>query len=100
MFKNLIFVSLLMHTSQILAGMLNQHPVGAPMERPADSSAVVSIFMMALEEATGKNFTQVVKYALSHHLCMYDTHESPRDDKAVILPGESSWGSDYGYDAP
>ena len=81
--------------------MIAQYPVTAPMERPAYSNIAFTIFAMALEEATGKNYTQLVADILSKPLGLENTLPSPGDDKkAVIPPGESSWGSDYGYNVP
>lgn len=87
--------------AEIIDGMLNQHPITAPMERPAYSNIAFTIFVMALEEATGKNYTQMIDDFVVKPLDMQNTLPSPGDDdKAVIPPGESSWGSDYGLNAP
>ncbi|KAK2589440.1 Actin-related protein 6 [Conoideocrella luteorostrata] len=86
---------------QVLDDMVNQYPVTAPMERPAYSNIAFTIFVMALERVTGKNYTQMVDEVLSKPLGMESTFPSPGDDKkAVIPPGESSWGADYGDNAP
>ncbi|KAM3459927.1 hypothetical protein NHJ6243_006463 [Beauveria neobassiana] len=71
------------------------------MERPAYSNAAFNVLAMALEAATGKNYTQMVKEMLSTNLGMKDTLSSPGcDNKAVIPSVESNWGTDFGYSAP
>ena len=81
--------------------MIKSYPVVAPGERPAYSNAAFTIFIMAVEEATGKTYAQLVEDALAKSLHMKSTRPSPGDDaKAVIPPGESSWGTDYGLNAP
>lgn len=71
------------------------------MERPAYSNIAFVVFTMALQEATGKNYTELVADIVSKPLDLRSTLPSPGDDdKAVIPPGESSWGADYGYNAP
>ncbi|KID78277.1 uncharacterized protein G6M90_00g040840 [Metarhizium brunneum] len=87
--------------NEILEGMISQYPVTAPMERPAYSNIAFVVFAMALQEATGKNYTELVADIVSKPLDLRSTLPSPGDDgKAVIPPGESSWGADYGYNAP
>ncbi|KAK5995364.1 Beta-lactamase-like protein [Cladobotryum mycophilum] len=87
--------------NDFLDGMLDSYPVTAPMERPAYSNVAFTIFIMALEEATGKNYSQMVDEFVVKPLDLKNTLPSPGDDKkAVIPPGESSWGADYGYNAP
>lgn len=81
--------------------MLQATPVTTPNERPAYSSVAFDILILALEEATGKNYTMMVDEIISKPLGMENTYPSPGDDKkAVIPPGDSSWGADYGYEAP
>ena len=60
-----------------------------------------TLIALALKEATGKNYTQLLDELISQPLGLKSTRESPGDDdKAVIPPGESTWGSDYGINAP
>ena len=80
--------------------MRKSYPVIAPMERPSYSNIAFVLLILALENATGRNFTQMVHDAYTP-FGMVDTFPSPgNDSKAVIPPGESSWGSDYGFNAP
>ncbi|KAJ4322692.1 hypothetical protein N0V84_004717 [Fusarium piperis] len=84
-----------------LTGMTTSYPQTAPNERPAYSNMAYVILGMALEEYTGKNFTQLVKDIVSDPLGLKSTYPSPRDaEKAVIPPGESSWGADYKENTP
>ncbi|KAF9765487.1 hypothetical protein IL306_002220 [Fusarium sp. DS 682] len=82
--------------SEILSGMKESYPQTTPNERPAYSNMAFVILGMALEEHTGKNFSELIEHFVSGPLGMSSTFPSPgNDDKAVIPPGESSWGSDY-----
>ncbi|KAL6352232.1 hypothetical protein LRP88_14437 [Fusarium phalaenopsidis] len=84
-----------------LTGMTTSYPQTTPNERPAYSNMAFVILGMALEEYTGKNFTQLVKDIVSNPLDLKHTYPSPGDsEKAVIPPGESSWGADYKENTP
>ncbi|KAI9896740.1 hypothetical protein N3K66_008912 [Trichothecium roseum] len=87
-----------------LTGMRDAHPVAAPNERPAYSNAAFAVIFMALEQATGRGYAELLREVLAGPLGMNNTvpsSSSPGDDgTAVIPPGESSWGSDYSYNAP
>lgn len=81
--------------------MITSDPVTNPMERPAYSNVAFTMFMMAIEHVTGRKYTQLVDQVVSTPLGLFNTFPSPGDDeKAVIPPGENSWGSDYQYNAP
>ncbi|UPK97081.1 hypothetical protein LCI18_008016 [Fusarium solani-melongenae] len=84
-----------------LTGMTTSYPQTAPNERPAYSNMAFVILGMALEEYTGKNFTQLVKEIVSDPMDLKSTYPSPGDsEKAVIPPGENSWGADYKENTP
>lgn len=71
------------------------------MERPAYSNAAYSLFILAIQAATGRNYTELVRDLVSKPLGLKSTFPSPDDgSKAVIPPVENSWGSDYGVNAP
>ncbi|KAM0418337.1 hypothetical protein ACHAPD_004696 [Fusarium lateritium] len=56
---------------------------------------------MALEEYTGKAFERLLQEIVTDPLNMNSTFASPgNDSKAVIPPGDSNWGSDYGVNTP
>lgn len=81
--------------------MIGAHPITAPMERPAYSNAAFNVLAMALEAATGKNYTQMVTEMFSTNLGMKDTLPSPGCDYKGVIPSvESNWGTDFGYSAP
>ncbi len=57
--------------------------------------------MLALREATGKNYTQLVKEVVSGPLCMHNTFPSPGNDERAVIPfGDSNWGTDFTYSTP
>ncbi|KAM5383845.1 hypothetical protein ACJZ2D_001834 [Fusarium nematophilum] len=86
---------------EYLDGMIKSYPQAAPMERPAYSNMAYVILGMALEEFTGKNFTQLVEEMVSEPLGLKNTFPSPGDDdKALVPPGDSSWGADYKENTP
>lgn len=81
--------------------MTTSYPQTAPNERPAYSNMAYVILGMALEEYTGKTFTRLVKDIVSDPLDLKSTYPLPGDsEKAVIPPGESSWGADYKENTP
>lgn len=81
--------------------MRTQHPVTAPNDRPAYSNIAFTIIFLAIEASTGKNYTQLVDELFAQPLGLSNTMPSPgNNDRAVIPPGESSWGGNYGLSAP
>jgi CubicO group peptidase (beta-lactamase class C family) len=80
---------------EIIDGMKTFYPQTAPNERPAYSNMAFVLLGMALEEYTGKNFTQLLK-EVTDSLGMNNTFPSPGDDSNAVIPPDSSWGSDYG----
>ncbi|KAF5645138.1 beta-lactamase 3 [Fusarium sp. NRRL 52700] len=86
---------------EILPGMKESYPQATPNERPAYSNMAFVLLSMALEEYTGKTYAQLLQETVSSPLGMKYTHPSPGlDDRAVIPPGDSSWGSDYKLNTP
>ena len=72
-----------------------------PAKTPVYSSMGFNIFALALEKATGKNYSQHLEENVIAPLGLKNTGASPGvDDVAVIPPGESTWGSDYDINAP
>ncbi|KAM3459908.1 hypothetical protein NHJ6243_006444 [Beauveria neobassiana] len=96
-----LIASIRVPANDFISHMIGACPITVPMERPAYSNAAFNVLAMALEAATGKNYTQMVKEMLSTNLGMKDTLSSPGcDNKAVIPSVESNWGTDFGYSAP
>lgn len=80
---------------------MSAHPNAAPMEQPVYSNIAFTLFIHACEAASGKNYTILIEDLIAEPLGMTNTRPSPGDDnRAVIPPVESSWGSDYGANAP
>ena len=65
------------------------------------SNVAFSLFTLAVEAATGKNYTQALNEYLVRPFGLKNTMESPGDSaKAVIPPIENTWGSNYSFHAP
>ena len=83
--------------------MRNSYPVAPAESRPVYSNVAFRIISYALEEATGgKNYSTLLQELVTGPLGMSNTLVSPpeNNDTAVIPPGESTWGSDYGDNVP
>ncbi|KAM0229467.1 hypothetical protein ACHAPO_010011 [Fusarium lateritium] len=81
--------------------MKRSYPQTTPNERPAYSNMAFVLIGMVLEGFTGKTFERLLQEIVTAPLNMNNTLASPgNDDNAVIPPGESSWGSDYGINTP
>ncbi|KAI1427779.1 beta-lactamase/transpeptidase-like protein [Xylaria sp. FL1777] len=86
---------------QFLKGMVESYPVAQPAERPVYSNIAFTLLMYAVEEWTGKNYSELLETYVSEPLDLTNTVVSPGDaEKAVIPPVDNSWGSDYGDNAP
>ena len=76
-------------------------PVTKPADRPFYSTISFYIFVRAIEEATGKNYTQLLEELVVQRLGMTSTVESPgTDSKAVIPPVPNMWGASYEHYTP
>ena len=72
-----------------------------PAKTPVYSSLSFNTFVLALERATGKNYTDLLDEHVAAPLGLKTTRPSPGDDDVAVIPaGESTWGSDYGMNAP
>lgn len=81
--------------------MKESYPQTTPNERPAYSNIAFVILGMALEKYTDNTYAQLLEEMVSGPLNMKNTFPSPgNDDRAVIPPGDSSWGSDYKLNTP
>ncbi|PGG95176.1 hypothetical protein GX51_08316 [Blastomyces parvus] len=86
---------------QLLAGMLDIAPITVPFTRPVYSQLSYSLFILAVGEATGKTYDQLLDEMIIQPMGMNNTGASPGTDaKAVIPPGLHSWGADFGLNAP
>ncbi|KAK4153517.1 beta-lactamase/transpeptidase-like protein [Chaetomidium leptoderma] len=87
--------------AQNLEGMLTSRPIARPQSRPVYSNIAYTILAYAIEAATGKDYATALHDLVTAPLHMPSTAPSPgNDDRAVIPPVDSSWGSDYGANAP
>lgn len=78
--------------------MMTIPPVSKPEDRPEYSTISFFIFIKAIQEATGKNYTQLLQSLVTEPLEMSSTLESPgNDSRAVIPPIENGWGIFYDY---
>lgn len=76
--------------------MLDSYPIAPPASRPVYSNIAYVLFIYAVQEATGKNYTSLLKDFLTEPLGLTNTVESPGDDaKAVIPPVDNTWGANY-----
>ncbi|KAJ4150917.1 hypothetical protein LMH87_011644 [Akanthomyces muscarius] len=86
---------------QLEIGLRDSYPVAAPGSRPAYSNAAFALIGLAVQAHTGLNYTQQVHDLVSSPLNLTSTRPSPGDARrAVIPPGDSGWGADYGLNAP
>lgn len=92
---------MILTNSELELGLRDSYPVIPPGSRPAYSNAAFAIIALAVEAHTGMNYTQQVEELVSKPLGLTATRPSPGDrTKAVIPPGDSGWGLDYGINAP
>ncbi|KAF3287074.1 hypothetical protein TWF132_008758 [Orbilia oligospora] len=86
---------------QLLEGVTKIHPVTAVGERAVYSSLAFTLISLALQNATGKNYTTLLDELVVKPLKLKNTGASPgQTEKAVIPPVDNGWGADYGLTAP
>ncbi|PLB41510.1 serine hydrolase domain-containing protein [Aspergillus candidus] len=86
---------------EILRGLLSTLPVNPVNSRPTYSQLSFLLFTFCLEQATGKNYSTLLHETILQPLNLANTGVSPGNtQQAVIPPGPSSWGSDFGFNAP
>ncbi|KAF3223136.1 hypothetical protein TWF192_004405 [Orbilia oligospora] len=86
---------------QLLDGVTKIHPVTAVGERAVYSSLAFTLISLALQNATGKNYTTLLDELVVKPLMLKNTGASPgQTGKAVIPPVDNGWGADYGFTAP
>lgn len=91
----------MLRRTEFLDGMHSSYPTAALNQRPAYSSVSFTIMFMAIENVTGKNYTELLGEHFSEPLGLKNTMPSPGDEKkAVIPPGENTWGADYSFNVP
>ena len=81
--------------------MLEAYPITAPSQQPIYSNLAFTLFVKALQADSGLTYKDMLEEHVVKPLGLKNTGESPGDDdKAVIPPGESTWGSSYDIQAP
>jgi CubicO group peptidase (beta-lactamase class C family) len=86
---------------QLLDGLLESKPVAAANLRPAYSSMSFTRISYALQNVTGKNYSQLLREETTEPLGLASTFPSPGEDaRAVVPPVENYWGAEYGDNAP
>lgn len=85
----------------LLEGLASAIPIDAVGNRPAYSNLGFILLALAVEKATGQDFTAQIKNWVTDPLGLNSTAPSPGDSAvAVIPPVDNTWGSDYGINAP
>ncbi|KAE8152462.1 beta-lactamase/transpeptidase-like protein [Aspergillus avenaceus] len=78
---------------EILNGLLTMDPVVPVNSKPVYSQLSFLIFSLCLEQATGKNYTQLLHETIIQPLNLTNTGTPPGDSSlGIIPPGTSSWG--------
>ncbi|KAF3279071.1 hypothetical protein TWF970_004180 [Orbilia oligospora] len=86
---------------QFLEGVTKIHPVTAVGERAVYSTLSFTLISLALQNATGKNYTTLLDELVVKPLKLKNTGASPgQTERAVIPPVDNGWGADYGFSAP
>ncbi|KAH6692193.1 hypothetical protein F5X68DRAFT_258917 [Plectosphaerella plurivora] len=85
----------------LLDGLPSALPINAVNEKPAYSNLAFTLLALAVEEATGKNFSSQINDLIADPLGLKATAPSPGSSAAAVIPPvENSWGSDYGLNSP
>ncbi|EGX43887.1 hypothetical protein AOL_s00210g334 [Orbilia oligospora ATCC 24927] len=86
---------------QLLEGVTKIHPVTAVGERAVYSTLSFTLISLALQNATGENYTTLLDELVVKPLKLKNTGASPgQTERAVIPPVDNGWGADYGFTAP
>ncbi|KAK2757284.1 hypothetical protein FQN54_004798 [Arachnomyces sp. PD_36] len=86
---------------QLIKGLRDLHPVAPVNSRPVYSQLTFTIFTYIMEKELGLNYSELLDKFIINPLGMSNSGPSPGvDEVAVIPPGETGWGSDYGINAP
>jgi CubicO group peptidase (beta-lactamase class C family) len=87
--------------TEILDGLLSMQAVVPVNSKPVYSQLSFLLFTLCLEQATGKNYTQLLHETILQPLNLTNTGVPPgNSSNAIIPPGESLWGADTGLNAP
>ncbi|KAL4967988.1 serine hydrolase domain-containing protein [Aspergillus stella-maris] len=86
---------------QLIQNFLSKKQVVPVNSRPVYSQLSFTLFTLCLEAYSGKNYSQILEETIYRPLNLVNSGVSPGNtERAVIPPGVSQWGSDYGFNAP
>lgn len=90
------------NSTQLLEGLKRSHLVLSPNDRPSYSSISFTVLSYALQAATGRNYTRLLRDEVLVPLNLTHTGELPGNDSNAVIPAvqPNSWGVDYGDNAP
>lgn len=88
--------------SDLLRAVKQQKPIFAPNQKSTYSNDAFELLGLALENATGRDYSEYITDAILKPLEMASTtFESPSDDHAVLTPGQSAiWDVEEGVQRP
>jgi CubicO group peptidase (beta-lactamase class C family) len=81
-----IAVAPLINASEITQGMVESYPVGEPEERPVYSNIAFTLLAYAMQERTGKNYSELLSDMATGLLGMSSTMVSPGEDSMAVIP--------------
>lgn len=87
----------------ILQGLMSAHAVAPPMERPVYSNVAFNLLSYALQDMTGKPYSELLVDYLTDPFNMTNTYPSPGNSTQGVIPSVpyfNSWGVDYGEHTP
>ena len=81
--------------------MLEINTVVQPYDRPLYSQLSFTLLSYVMNATLGSNYTELLNDLIITPLNLTNTGASPgNDSRAVVPPVESSWGANYGDNAP
>ena len=84
---------------QILEGMLTQHPITSPNQRPVYSQLSFTLIYFALEAALNMTYPALLDEYINQPFGLNNTSVPPGNASRVAIPPvDNSWGSSYGED--
>lgn len=88
--------------SDLLRAVKQQKPIFAPNQKSTYSNDAFELLGLALENATGRDYSEYITYAILKPLNMTSTSfEKPSDDHAVLTRGQSAiWDVEEGVQRP
>lgn len=86
---------------EMIESLLTTDQVVPPNSNPVYSQLSFAIYTLCLEAHTGENYSQLLDETIYKPLNLLSSGISPGDtDRAAVPLGLTSWGSDFGFNAP